>query len=195
MSKVIDFIPKGKAFNTFILKEREKCICYLINSMGLSRNEAEDVYQESTLALWENIKGGKIEQRSASLATYLLQICRYQATHALRKQKSIYFKEDLSQIKLEIDNDDDDYDNDCLNNVLDLADEEPDEMTNILNHVEGLIKELPEPCNTLLWGRFWEKLSHQELAGILGYPSANGSKTQTSRCLSKVRKRIEQLMH
>ncbi|MGL5981615.1 MAG: RNA polymerase sigma factor [Phocaeicola sp.] len=194
MKKVIDLIPEGKAFDLFIAKEREKDLRYLINYFGLSQADAEDIYQEASIAFWNNIKEGRLTELTASLPTYLLQICKNQALNLLRKEQKSTFNGYLSSLNSVIDSVESPYNDNYMDEVLALADEEPDAMAELLNQLESLIKMLPEPCKTLLWGRFWEKLSHQELAAILGYSSASGSKTQTSRCLSKVKSRVENLL-
>ena len=78
---------------------------------------------------------------------------------------------------------------------MDIVDDEVESYDEILDQTEELVQNLPEPCNTLIWGKYWEKLSHNELANMLGYKSANVSKTNLSRCLDKFQAKISSLMN
>ena len=52
--------------------------------MGIDPDNAEDIYQEASIALVRNCREGRLKKLTASLSTYLLQICKFQATHFLR---------------------------------------------------------------------------------------------------------------
>ena len=139
MAKKLYLIPKGPELEAFIAHERNLDISYLKN-MGISQEDAEDIYQDSCIALISNIKEGTLA-------------------------------------------------------ILDIVDDEVESYDEILDQTEELVQNLPEPCNTLIWGKYWEKLSHNELANMLGYKSANVSKTNLSRCLDKFQAKISSLMN
>lgn len=191
MAKVIDFIPNNSEFDKFIRKDRDRDIMFLLKNNNLSREDAEDIYQESCIALYNNLRSGKYIQQSASLSTYLLQICRNMASNFLRDKNKFLSMDDLSRISSDLENDDDNYDDNRINEVLNLIDDEQNSLSVVLEQTEELVKKLPDPCNVLLWGKYWDRLSHQELSQMMGYSSANVSKTQTSRCLERFKKRVE----
>jgi RNA polymerase sigma-70 factor (ECF subfamily) len=194
MAKKLYLIPKGPELEAFIAHERNLDISYLKN-MGISQEDAEDIYQDSCIALISNIKDGTLTKLTASLSTYLLQICKYQATHLFRKQKKSFTKDDFSNVRSDIEDADDNFNDDCIDAILDIVDDEVESYDEILDQTEELVQNLPEPCNTLIWGKYWEKLSHNELANMLGYKSANVSKTNLSRCLDKFQAKISSLMN
>ena len=80
-------ILKGVKFNKFISENRESTLRYLRSKYdGLSFDDVEDIYQESSIALYNNIETGKLHELSSSLYTYFLKICINQSLKALRSQ-------------------------------------------------------------------------------------------------------------
>ena len=193
----LHIIPKGPELEAFIAHERDLDIAFLRKHMGISQENAEDIYQDSCIALITNIRNGKLTELTTSLSSYLLQICKYQATHLFREQERIKFFEndDFSKVRSDIDSADDNFNDDCIDEILNLIDDEDHLYDEVLDQAEDLVQHLPEPCHTLIWGKFWEKLSHNELANMLGYRSANVSKTQLSRCLDRFQAKISSLIN
>jgi DNA-directed RNA polymerase specialized sigma24 family protein len=69
-------IPKTERdSNTFFTKEKRKTVALLRDRYNLSHESAEDVYQDSCIALFQNIKNGKLVSLTSSLSTYFTQIC------------------------------------------------------------------------------------------------------------------------
>ena len=88
---IIHKIPKTERdFNSFFTRERKKIIALLHGRFNFSQEQAEDVYQDSCIALYQNIVNGKLDTLSSSLSTYFTQICIYQAMKKNRNKKSIY---------------------------------------------------------------------------------------------------------
>ena len=193
----LNIILKGPELEAFIAHERNLDIAYLRKNMGISQENAEDIYQDSCIALITNIRNGKLTELTTSLSSYLLQICKYQATHLFRRQRRInsFTDDDFSKVRSDLDSADDNFNDDCIDEILDLIDDEDNFYDEILDQAEDLVQNLPEPCHTLIWGKFWEKLSHNELAKILDYRSANVSKTQLSRCLDRFQDKISSLIN
>ena len=193
----LNIILKGPELEAFIAHERNLDIAYLRKNMGISQENAEDIYQDSCIALITNIRNGKLTELTTSFSSYLLQICKYQATHLFRRQRRInsFTDDDFSKVRSDLDSADDNFNDDCIDEILDLIDDEDNFYDEILDQAEDLVQNLPEPCHTLIWGKFWEKLSHNELAKILDYKSANVSKTQLSRCLDKFQAKINSLIN
>lgn len=99
--------------------------------------------------------------------------------------------DEIERIKSLIDDDDDYYKDENIDEILGLANLDKDPIHELMDKFEDLVKNLPEPCNTLLWGKYWDNFSHVDLARLLDYTSASTSKVQTSRCLDKFYKAIE----
>ena len=184
--------PQREDIVRVITEEKSKCMRYLTFHMNLSEEDADDVFQEGCIALVENYDKGKLTKMSASLSTYLIQILKFQALNFLRSMGKTSKEDDMDRspniMKLESE-----YKEERIDELFELIVPEEDERKALLERIEPVVGDLPEPCRTLLFGRYWDNLSHQELADMLQYASANTSKTMTSRCMDKFDKRIQPL--
>ena len=205
--KIVKMNPYGKEFEKFVEEQRPVAVGYLVGVKSVPEEDAEDIYQEACTSLFQNLLEGKVKE-IAQLSTYLLQICLNTAGHYFRKkeklQKADTGDEEDSQKKLEMlmslaDSEEPigwNYSDEKINKLLEILEEgeEPGFISHLLDKVEGIVTHLPNPCNRLLWMRYWDKLSHKEVAGIMNYASANVSKTETSRCLARFKKKMYELI-
>ena len=199
--------PYGREFSKFIETQRPKAIGYLVGVKSVPEEDAEDIVQEACTALFDNLIQGKVRDE-AQLSTYFLQICLNTAGHYFKKK---------AQMKKADAADDEEYDkklemlknmadetistgwsysDEKLNKLLDILEEgeEPGFISSLLDKVETMVTNLPDPCNRLLWMRYWDKLSHKEVAGIMKYANDKVSKTNTSRCLARFKTRMYELI-
>ena len=61
--------------NRFIADERDKVLAYLRKTFSFSDDDLSDIYQESSVALFINIRDGKLSNLTSTLSTYFLRIC------------------------------------------------------------------------------------------------------------------------
>lgn len=149
------------------------------NYSSLNDADIEDIVQDSSCLLWQNIENDKYEKREAALSTYYLSICKNQANNRCRAHRTII---------------------DPLENVLELSmykDENVEyllEMSSsrnqILDAMEGIVKSFPKPCNSILWNFYWANFSMEEIANFEGYKNADVAKSKKSKCLSKFKNHI-----
>lgn len=59
--------------------------------------------------------------------------------------------------------------------------------------VRTIVKDLPSPCNELLWGFYRDNLSMKSLAEMLNYSSEGVVKVTKHRCCEKFRARYNEL--
>ena len=59
--------------------------------------------------------------------------------------------------------------------------------------VRQIVRELPPPCNELLWGFFRDSFSMKTLAQMFNYSSENTVKVTKHRCQNKFRDRFNEL--
>ena len=175
----------SKEFDRFITESREKTLAFLRKRYtSLSQEDLEDVYQESSVALYENLKSGRYEEQNAGLYTYFLRICINQALKMVGKNVPTVPLD--VQIKL---GDEDAYRDDKLDELLDTIYEaegyDEQEQTNSDNIVDGIMKSLSEKCQDLLWGHYGDGLSWEVLADMYGLANANSAKTTANRCRDK----------
>jgi RNA polymerase sigma factor (sigma-70 family) len=135
-----------------------------------TQQEAEDLYQESILTLYEQVRKGNFRMNS-SIKTYLYSICRNKWLSQLRVQKNVT---DIDEYREEIAEEDAESD-------LSLPND-----SEIRKAIEGL----GEPCRTLLTGFYYHKLSLEQLAEQLNYASTNVAKQQKFRCVERLKKQF-----
>ena len=172
----------GEQFNRFISENREGTLAYLRKKYTvLSDEKLKDIYQDSSIALFQNILLGRYEKQEANLYTYFLKICINQANTAVNQlPPTMPLNEEVKV------GEEDDYQDDKLNELIDFIyevegyDEHEKMRTN--NLVQAIMKELSEKCQDLLWGFYGYGLSWAILADECGLANADSAKSTANRC-------------
>lgn len=177
------------ALNRFATKEWPRVLAFIQNRFGISEDDCKDIFQESFIILFNNIQAGKLNDMTASLSTYFMSICKNKALEHLRgSSKSVNVDEEMSlslmdgevrtekiEALLALDNGD---------AVIEAQKEEL---------VRSIVKDLPSPCNELLWGFYRDNLSMRSLADMFNYSSESSVKVTKHRCCEKFRVRYNEL--
>lgn len=184
-------ILKGPKFNKFISDNRESTLRFLKSKYdGLSYDDVEDIYQESSLALYNNIETSKLNELSSSLYTYFLKICINQSLKTIRDRGKI------SSIRL------DDFSTEMtpnkrfsekrLNDILNLSPISPEspkspEYIYVIEEMKYLVKEalskMPTKCQNLLRSYYFDELSWSVIADKFDIKGgADSAKVQASKC-------------
>ncbi|MDQ3291376.1 MAG: sigma-70 family RNA polymerase sigma factor [Bacteroidota bacterium] len=154
----------------FIYSTHWPMIANFVRLNNGSPEEAEDLYQEGVITLYEQVRKGNFTMGS-SLKTYLYAICRNKWLTKLKKQVPITdLEEHLHQIPTEETDTDVPFVDDA---ALKLA-------------IEGL----GEPCRSVIVGYYYHKLSLEQLADNLNYSNANVAKQQKFRCVERLKKKF-----
>ena len=184
-------ILKGVKFNKFISENRESTLRYLRSKYdGLSFDDVEDIYQESSIALYNNIETGKLHELSSSLYTYFLKICINQSLKALRSQgKTIGIR--LDGLSTEISQKSKISDK-KLNEVIQLSPFSPEspkspdyvyEMEEMKLLVKEALSKMPTKCQKLLKSYYFDELSWSVIADNFDIKGgADSAKVQASKC-------------
>lgn len=172
--------------NDFIAKERVKALCYLERTYSLDNEEAKDVFQESSLALFMNIKNGKLVNLTSTLSTYFLQICINQALKVLRNNKKNIKITEAMELKQK-----DEYSESKIDELLGMGEENITDVQK--NIMRTLVQNLPKPCDDILWYFYGDNLDMKTIADILNYKSADTVKTIKSRCINKLKEKFNQI--
>lgn len=176
------------ALDSFIKSQRDRTIAYLQRNFSVSKDECEDIFQDSFIILYQNAQEGKLDNLTSSVSTYFMAICRNKTMELLRTKgkyihssvddeihKSTTFIESKINMVLSFDNDD--------------AHIEQKEAL-----VREIVKDLPSPCNELLWGFYRDGLSMKDLAERYGYSNENTVKVTKHRCCDKFKKRFSEML-
>lgn len=177
-------IPKysEQLLSEFAQKEWGKAKAYLTKHFtSFSEMECEDIFQESFVVLFQNNRKGKLDNLSCSLSTYFMSICRNKALELQRaKSHSLNVGTDSELDML------DEIKDDKLDSLIAM-----DPETSLVESKEAIarqiVRDLPQPCDDLLWGFFRNNYSLKTLADILG-KTVGYVKVTKHRCQEKFRK-------
>lgn len=175
--------------NRFASGQWSKVLAFLKNRFGIDKDDSKDIFQESFIVLYNNIQAGKLDNMTASLSTYFMSICRNKALEMLRgSAKSVNVDSEMSLTLM-----DGEVQSEKIEALLalDNGDEAIEAQKEEL--VRTIVKDLPSPCNKLLWGFYRDNLSMKSLAEMFNYSSEGVVKVTKHRCCEKFRARYNEL--
>ena len=162
-------------YQKFYLRERPSFIKWCGNEYGLVDIEAVDFYQDAQMYLYENVKNGKLSQLSSSLKTYLYSI----AKNLLRVKfkKMVVMKNHEEKL--------------CEHLVfLQRREDLTLEKERQVGLMAKVLKEMKEPCKSLILLFYYEELSFKKIANRMGYKNDVVAKNQKKRCLAAMRSAV-----
>lgn len=179
-----------KQLNDFAAKQWTKTLNYLQNQYSLSRSDCEDIFQDSFLILYHHILDGKLDKMTSSLSTYFIGICRNKALEQLRsKSKEINLIDDFHEsIK-------DGFEDERIDRLIALEENSEQIETRKSALTNQIVKDLPDPCDKILWGFYRDGFSLQTLAKMLNYKSEGTVKVTKHRCCDKFKNRFKELVN
>ena len=162
---------------------------FLRNRYGIDEDDCKDIFQESFIILYSHIRSGKLYEMTASLSTYFTSICKNKALEFLRgSSRSVNIDNEMSLSLM---------DGEVKSEKIEalLALDEGDSALEALKEelVRTIVKDLPSPCNELLWGFYRDNLSMKVLAGMFNYSSESSAKVTKHRCCEKFRAKYNEL--
>lgn len=146
----------------------------------LSYDDIEDIYQNTFITVYENIKSGKVRE-DTTWRSYILGIGKLKALNQVQrshKQVDIYSPgsnlirrcaEEVSEDELPVYKDE---------TALKILDEQ--------------VKYLPEPCHTILLMFYHEKKSLDEISKTINFKNSQTAKVRKSQCMRKLKERVKQ---
>ena len=175
----------------FAKEQWQKTRAYLISRYSLSEDECADVFQDSLVILWKNINENKVDSKDLGLSssTYFMTICRNKTMELLRS-KSKYV---TTPYEINPNKDHHDYQEDQVERILSLEDARENVQKEKEALVRDIVKNLPSPCNELLWGYYGDGHSMKMLAEMFNYASENAVKDTKHRCCEKFRVRFSEM--
>jgi RNA polymerase sigma factor (sigma-70 family) len=143
---------------------------YLVLKNSGSEDDANDVFQDALIVLFEKVKKGNFEL-TAALKTYVYSISRNVWFKRLRAAKG-------NDARIE------DYEN-----HISIEEEEESDLTEKQSVIlKTCMEALGDPCKTLLTEFYFVKKSMKEIGEMLGYTSADHAKAQKYKCLKRLKK-------
>lgn len=185
-------IPKDyDALNRFLTQERNIVFAYLHKAFNMEDADLDDIYQESSIALYLNIKEGKLSNLTSSLSTYFLRVCINQTMKFLSKKKRIVPLTDQLPITTKKD-----FMADKIDELYHLSTEDisNDERSYSERIVQAVLDALPETCRNIFKGYYWNNFDNNTIADAYGFSNANSVKTQKYKCVSKFKQKYQELI-
>lgn len=175
-NRLIEQIQSGdqKAIERIYTQFKAEFLVYS-SRFSVSDEDALDIYQDSIIALYENILSGKLTSFTSSLKTYLFAIGKYKIYNSLKVKVII---EDI-----------DDYE-------FLLKEESDDEFLLREKNVKKLqqaYQTLGDKCQKVVKLFYYENLTIEEIKDRLGYASKDVVKSQKSRCIKQIRELLLKL--
>lgn len=177
--------------NRFISDEQGKVLSYLRKTFSVSDDDLNDIYQESSTALFLNIRDGKLSNLTSSLSTYFLRVCINQTLKFIGKRQKVVplFNDNTITNK-------DAFRPDKIDELYQLCteDEEAEKVSRSEKIVQSIIESMQDTCKNIFKGYYWDNLTTGTIADMYGFSNANSVKTQKYKCLQKFRSKYNELM-
>ena len=174
------------AFSLFFQEKKAQTIKYLMNTFGgLNYQDCEDVYQEASCVLLQKKRDGELDNLKSTLYTYFVAICRIKSLEYFRKnQKNIELVDDFCNAGFDMKK---------IDFVISL-DDNSDFEDKKEEAVRQIVKNLPDPCDKVLWGYFRDNFSVKTLAAMYDKTESNIKVTKL-RCCEKFKNRFKEVFN
>src|ERR1035437_2450380 len=135
-----------------------------------SKDDADDIFQDGVIVFYEKVKTDHFKI-TCSITTFLYAVCRNLWLKNLKRRSlNVSFTETHEMI-------------DFIN--------ETDGEENIMNEKQKTLmeslKELGDPCKSILMYFYYEQFSMEKIAETLGYTNADNAKNQKYKCLKRLK--------
>lgn len=181
---------QNQDLNRFLSDERRRVLSYLRKQFSVSDDDLDDIFQESSMALFLNVRDGKLSTLTSSLGTYFMKVCINQTLKFLGKNsKTMPLFDDRR-----ITNSDfvrDDKIAELYGACIDTEEEEKKTRMELL--VNNIIASMTETCKNILHGYYWDDFSTSTIADMFNFSDANSVKTQKYKCVKKFRDKYNEL--
>jgi len=152
------------------VENRGAFLNWIKQKFNLKEEDAADIYQDTLIAFYENIRQGKLKHLSVNMQTYLFSIGKNLALKRHRSMRIIKKHENALIAEAE--------------QVEDPFSEDGAERT---QEVKSAFEKMDEPCHSILKQYYYYRKSMAEIAEVLDYKNADTVKSQKSRCMKHLK--------
>ena len=181
---------QNQDLNRFISGEKGKIQTYLRKNYSVSDDDIDDIFQEASMALFLNIRDGKLSSLTSSLGTYFMKVCINQTLKFLGKSSKVVPLLDESWITNKNEVRDDKIDQ-LFGFCMDT--EEEDRKIRMEMLVNNIIASMTDTCQNILHGYYWNDFSTSTIADMFGFSDANSVKAQKYKCVKKFTDKYNEL--
>jgi RNA polymerase sigma factor (sigma-70 family) len=142
---------------------------------GVQIQDAEEIFQQSVVILYENVKTGKLTNLTSTLKTYLFSIGKNKIQEFRRGRKHDWMNTDpvLLELLQHVDTDD----GAALQHDID--------------RLVAALQRLGETCRALLDLMYFQKLTQKEIGERLQYKDRDTVKSKKYKCIAQLKKYLE----
>lgn len=145
----------------FLYRKYYRMMTKLVITNSGTEEEARDIYQEALVVFWQKATSGNLVLTS-KISTYIYSICQNLWRKELDRKKRLSREE---------------------KEVAFALDTETEERNKI---VRNCIAQLGETCKKVLMLYYFEEMSMQDIAGLLGFANTDTAKTKKYKCKKKL---------
>ena len=142
----------------------------ILNNQG-SADDAQDIFQEALIVLYEKVRQGSFEL-NCQIRTYLYAVSKRLWLKRLQQQRRMYADWNDADEPVSVDAD------------LERHQQEDADF----ERMEQAIQQLGEPCKGLLEAYYPQKQNMATIAEQFGYTNADNAKNQKYKCLMRLKK-------
>ena len=171
----------------FFDAQKKDAIGYLLSNFSFDYYQCEDIFQEAIITLWEKVNEGKVsgDMLELSNSAYLHKICKNKALKKLSEEgnhKGISISDDDAVVNI------------ISKKISKLLDYDSEYEEQKEDTIRGIIRDLPSPCDEILWGYYGNGESLKSMADELYHGSVSSVRVTKHRCLNKFSKRYLELV-
>lgn len=162
------YTDNDEAMNFLYQKMYRKVTSYILKNSG-SNQDADDVFQDSLIALYKSAKMNRLEEIK-NIQAYFYSICRNLWLKALKKNQRTTALTDEYETLAE----------DAIQ-VTSLLSEEKSKLIHLL------LKGLGESCQKILIYYYYERRRMKEIMTLMNYSTEQVAKNKKSSCMKKLK--------
>lgn len=181
---------QNQDLNRFISGEKGKIQTYLRKNYSVSDDDIDDIFQEASMALFLNLRDGKLSCLTSSLGTYFMKVCINQTLKFIGKKSKVMPLIDENKISNKNAVRDDKID-ELYGFCMDTEEEDRKIRMELL--VNNIIASMTDTCKNILHGYYWDDFSTSTIADMFSFSDANSVKAQKYKCVKKFRDKYNEL--
>ena len=178
----MDIIQKIKSGDESILvdlyrQHRNEFIAWSYNHYQISSDDAKDIFQDSIITLFNNVKSGQLTYLTSDIKTYLFAIGKFKTLNFLKKHNRSVTYSDFDVLRVV----------EPTENSM----EDHEESEFIKATVKKYLDEQCEDCKKVLELYYFKEMDMKAIAKEMGYKNADVAKKKKYECFKKLAAQVK----
>lgn len=205
-----------KGLTELLAKQQSKTMKHLTIKFEskLDEDDRKDIFHNACIAVWENFKykDGYLAKKPGTFESYFQGICSNMAMNTIRNREMTVpnsrrvdengrivtdrVSKTVSINAMQREDADGVVDMDKVSLLMDTVTSSCDGDVDILDietAVQKVIAELPDNCNRIFHGMYWDDIDQKAIAEKYGFSNANTVKATKTRCVKKFKDKLATL--